>query len=267
MMGILLLAADRVAHLTGRCHIYEKLYLQTKDDCGGSSSSSNSSSSNSSSQNPGRGADDFYPAKTGLETALVLLYTAVLRLLAAALHLYNKNTASRALRAMLEPAKVTDLLDECQTLEARVDIDAGNCERASNAVRHEQQHASLRALLQAFEAPILRTDARVADVWERSNAAQHAAILRWTSHIAHEDMHNAARHGRTPGTAEWLLAHQRFVEWRSCSASMILWLHGIRMFWRSLLSEAGAPTPTPSPLPPPPSPPPPGFSYAIDVRG
>jgi hypothetical protein len=197
------------------------LYLSTN---GGGSSSSSSSSN----QSPGRGADGLGPAREVLETALVLMYIAVLRLLAAALHLYNKNPASRTLRALLDPAKVTDLLAECQTHETLVDIEAGNCERARSAAQHEQLHESLHVLLRAFQAPFMRTDARVADVWERSNATQHAAILCWTSHVAHEDMHGAARHGRTPGTAEWLLAHERFVEWRNCSASTILWLNGIR---------------------------------------
>jgi hypothetical protein len=222
-MGTLLLVTDKVANLTGRCRIYETLYLPTNrnDSDDGSSSSSRSL---------GRGAKGLDPAGKELATGLLLLYTAVLRLLAAALHLYNKNTASRALRALLDLAKVTDLLGDCQTLEARVDIEASNCERASSATRHEQLHASLQALLQALQAPVLRTDTHVAAVWERSGAAQHAAIMRWTLHVTHEDMHGAARHGRTPGTTEWLLAHERFVKWRNCSASTILWLHGIRKF-------------------------------------
>jgi hypothetical protein len=217
-MSTINLAADKVANLTGSCRIYEMLYLP--NNCDGSSSSS-------SSQSPGHGADGIHPARKEFAAALLGLNIAVLRLLAAALYLYNKNAALQALRALLDLAKVTNLLGNCQTLKARINIEAGNCERASSAARHKQLHVLLQALLQAFQAPVLRIDARVATVWERSNAAQRAAILRWTTRIAHGNMHGAVRHGQTPGAAKWLLAHERLVEWRSCSASTILWLHGI----------------------------------------
>jgi hypothetical protein len=43
-------------------------------------------------------------------------------------------------------------------------------------------------------------------------------------------VHETARAGRTPKTGQWLLAHTSFREWRNCSASTILWLHGMCKF-------------------------------------
>jgi hypothetical protein len=217
-MGALLIAADMAAYLTGRCRIYEALYL-----CRGSSGSipNNDSSNDAASQ-----------AQSGLEAALVPLYTAILRLLASAISLYGKSTASRALRAVIDPNKVTDLVADCQALEARVDIEAGNCERASN----EQRHTELLELLDTYRAPIARMDVRVAELWERAGAASRRDVMCWASSIPYEKVHETARVGRTPHTAQWLLAHERFREWRDCSASMILWLHGIRKSCSRILS-------------------------------
>jgi hypothetical protein len=206
-MGALLMAADKAAYLTGRCRVYEALYLR------GSGGDHSSDASLAASQ-----------AQVGLKKALTELYAAILRLLAFAILLYGKSTAARAIRAIIDPNKVTDLVDDCQALEARVDIEAGNCERALN----EARHSSLVELLDKYRAPVARTDARVAELWGRADASGRHDVMCWASSIPYAKVHATARAGRTSATGEWLLAHERFREWRDSSASMIMWLHGIR---------------------------------------
>jgi hypothetical protein len=205
-MGVLLMAADKAAYLTGRCRIYEILYLHSGVD-------SDSCVSLAAAQ-----------AQRGLAGALTDLYTAILQLLANAIHLYGKSTPARAFRAIVEPTKVTKLVDECQALETRVDIEASNCERASSATRD----AALLKLLETYRKPIARTDERVAQLWLRADADYRHQVMCWVSGIPYEKVHETARAGRTPNTGQWLLAHPRFRDWRDCSASTILWLHGMR---------------------------------------
>jgi hypothetical protein len=103
-----------------------------------------------------------------------------------------------------------------------------NCERARSAEQHAEQHADMQLLLDAFRAPIVRSDARVAKLWKRAGRKHLSSVLRWASDIPYELAHATARDGRTPNTATWILRHERFRKWRASSASTVLWLHGIR---------------------------------------
>jgi hypothetical protein len=217
-MGALLVTADKAANLIGRCRIYESLYLRGDGCTAGSGSGSGSGHPSSIAE----------LAECKLKTALVALYTVVLRLLATTIYLCGRSTATRALRAIFDPSKLENLLLECQALEARVDTEVSNCERARSAERHAQQHADLHTLLGAFRAPIVRSDGRVAELWRRAGREHLSSMLCWASDIPYELAHATAREGRTPNTAMWILRHERFREWRASSASTILWLHGIR---------------------------------------
>jgi ankyrin repeat domain-containing protein 50 len=199
-MGALLVGLDTVTNLINRCKIYEILYL-----------------------NDGQAGQAF----SNLEIALVKLYAAMLRFLASANVLYDSNTGVRILRALLEPNKVADFVDQCEKLQAQVDVEANNCDHTDNRVAHARM-AELERLLVDLTAPIIRTDRQVTKLWDRLNDSKRTKILAWASSIPYEDNHYTARQGHVASTGEWLLNHERYREWRGSSASMILWLHGIR---------------------------------------
>jgi hypothetical protein len=207
------MAADKAAYLTGRCRIYEIIYLRRGVDNGSNNYGS---------------TDNFAatPAQRGLNGALTDLYKAILQLLANAIHLYGKSTALRALHAIIDPTKVTNLVDQCTALEMRVDIEASNCERDLSTTRH----TALLKLLETYQKPIARTDERVAQLWLREDADYRHRVMCWASSMPYEKVHGTARAGRTPKTGQWLLAHTSFREWRNCSTSTILWLHGMCKF-------------------------------------
>jgi ankyrin repeat domain-containing protein 50 len=68
----------------------------------------------------------------------------------------------------------------------------------------------------------------VAALYDKLNETERLEILAWVSDIPYKSNHYTASRGRTGGTGEWLLIHERYREWRESSASMILWLHGSR---------------------------------------
>jgi hypothetical protein len=205
-METLLRGLDIILYLINQCEIYEILYIR-----------------------------DPQPAEAlkYLESALVELYTVILRFLAKANGLLGKNTISRALHAFLDPDDWTDFENECQLREKRVEEQAQQCERLYNrdARTNEALNAErLKTLLQDIKKQNDILAETVTNLWERSNAEERRKILEWASDVACEDHHSFARRERTPDTGEWLLMHTEYKRWRSANQSMILWLHGIRKF-------------------------------------
>ncbi|KAI9787365.1 MAG: hypothetical protein M1816_007651 [Peltula sp. TS41687] len=202
-MGDLLVGVEKVTYLVSRCKIYETLYVY--------------------STNPSQ-------ALANLRTALVELYATILRFLALANRLYDKNTFTRTFYAVLNPGEINSFIQSCQPLEERVDLEASNCERTYSHAAHTKlgKHMDqLKQLLKEMREPIVRTDDRVATLWDRSNQSERSGILSWTSNVPYEANHKTASEGRTADTGQWLLTHERYLQWRKSSASMILWLHGI----------------------------------------
>jgi hypothetical protein len=200
-MAALLIGVERVTHAVARCKIYEALYRIALRD-----------------------TDEL----TNLERSLVGLYVVILEYLSAASDLFDMSTLRRIGHAMLMPDKVEAFLAACENALTPLDIDASNCERLFQRAVHDEVSAKLQQLLTELQAPLVRIDRRVAALSERSRRAEHGAILRWVSDIPYETNHHLACHGRTQGTAEWILTRPTYLEWRSTSASMFLWLHGIR---------------------------------------
>jgi hypothetical protein len=203
-MGALLVGVEKVAHLISRCGVYEGLYRA--DLCGET-------------------------ALSDLENGLVRLYAAILRFLASAIPLLDKATPRRALHAVLHPGEVEKFVAECESQEPLLEADVSNCERVrqrSATAAHVQHLQSLRT---ALLEPLVRIDARVEALLDRASETQTCALLQWVSRIPYASIHIAAKEGRTEGTAEWMLQHPNFREWRESSASTLLWLHGIRKFY------------------------------------
>jgi hypothetical protein len=202
-MGALLIGVEKVTYLISRCKIYEILYLHDKQS----------------------GLE-----VKNLELALVELYAAMLQFLAKANRLY-KNFSTRLLHGILNPDEVVGFVKRCEDLETRVDFEVGNCERTYSRTAHaklDECGKRLEQLLAGLQKPIMRTDSGVAALYANLNESERFDILTWLSSIQYEKNHRTAREGRTDGTGKWLLEHERFLDWRRSSSSMILWLHGIR---------------------------------------
>jgi len=197
-MGALLVGLETVTRLINRCRIYEYELLCFQ-------------------------AWPFRQAEENLQSGLVKLYTVMLEFLAKARRLYQASGV-RFLHGVLGPDNITELIDKCQALANEVDTDANKCSRL-----HSQGTGSrLQSLLADLQPPVMRTDARVAALYEELKESEQLDILKWLSNIPYEDNHDSARQGHTEGTGQWLLDHRLFRDWRESSASEILWLHGIR---------------------------------------
>lgn len=207
-MGALLTGVEKMAYLINRCTIYELLYLNK--------------------QLPKE--VELKPAVTNLEAKLVALYTIMLDFLINASRTFNKRTGERTLNAVFNPGKLTIFLNECQALENDLGHEVQNCESVyvrGVEIKSDEQMEKLRRLL---EAPILRVDSGVATICQKLESSERLSILQWISSIQYIENHSFLRQGRTIGTGEWLLKHQRYRTWQNSSASGILWLHGDREY-------------------------------------
>jgi hypothetical protein len=188
-IGALLISIERVAHLISLCTIYEILYLYGKES---------------------------RKATKELESALVALYTVILRFLAEATQFY-KNHHTGVLQGTF-PNLVDSFVNKCGYLENRVSTEAENCEGTSNRTAH--------LMLGEYGYGEEGDNSQVAALSDRLDENKRLKILLWVSNIPYKDSHFIAREGRVDGTGEWLFTHQRYVEWRRSSSSAILWLHG-----------------------------------------
>ena len=212
-MGALLTGVEKITNLISRCQIYEAFYLSR--EC----------------TKAGEWTQERKQSVTNLTSALVALYATMLSFLGDAIRTYNQGAIIRTLCAILNPAKVIGFVDNCQSLENNLAIEAANCERIharQNYGSSGEQIQMLNQILVDLQAPILRVDSRVAALCENLSESRRLNILQWISVIPYEENHFFACQGRTSGTGEWLLQDKRYREWRTSSASMILWLHGDR---------------------------------------
>lgn len=216
-MGALLVGVERLTSLICRCQIYENLYLQNEQS----------------------EQEEWKEAAKNLTSALLTLYGSMLSFLAIAIRAYNQGTISRTLHVILNPVEGIGFLEKWQNLENDVAHEADNCDRIYSRqiarqvtsqiqTSSEEQTQKLTQILADLRAPLLRTDPRLIALWEKLNSFERREILGWISGIPYEENHFFACQGRTSGTGKWLLQHKKYHEWRSSSASMILWLHGDR---------------------------------------
>ena len=215
-MGALLSAVEKVTYLINRCRIYELLYLRQK--------------SHEPKDSPGA------LALENLEQALMALYATILILLSKAGSLYEKSSLARTIYGFLNPKEVATFLQQCQSLEKRVEFEAENCERTYGRKLQTDATGMIQKLSQKLidlESPILRIDSRVIRLYQTMEDSERLHILNWISSIPYEVHHYFARKGWTQGTGQWLLDHSQYREWRDSSASVILWLHGPRKFWHA----------------------------------
>jgi len=194
-MGDLVFACEKLSCLISRGAVYERLYQ------------------------PRTIPKDII---ANLHHALIGLYAAVLRMIALCHGLFLKNTAKRALHAFFNPGDVKAELGECEKLEAQVEYEANNCERA----RSQEADEESKKLLHILQQPILRTDKNVLSLLEKVGEKERLEILDWLSKVLYGKHHKTVKESRTTNTCGWLLDHSRYQEWQEASGSIVLWLCG-----------------------------------------
>ena len=169
-------------------------------------------------------------AADNLDAALLDVYKASIELLAESDTLFSQGMAKQTLRAVLRPKHAEGLTADLFKMEQKLAHEAQACESMRNAKagsKLDSRVSDLEDLLRPLDPLLTRTDTAVSKVLKRVEAAEYDKLVEFISPVPFRDVFDIVKRTRTPGTGEWLLAHESFQEWESIpSSSTLLWLEG-----------------------------------------
>ncbi|KAI4199301.1 MAG: hypothetical protein LQ350_004683 [Teloschistes chrysophthalmus] len=218
---------EKISSYITRCHLYEQFFLTSPS-----------------------------AAQPELESALLRLYTSILLYLARARHYYVQSTLRRLGASVV---RTSDSIDTCLSKVTTEHDDVERCtylvstELSQDAGRkvaeiqssvsslsgdlaalsvdmsasQNAKYHSLKAILETFEQPILRTSVQISDIHANLEKDTRRQILSWLSTVRYREHHRSSFSAVMPGSGRWLQRKQEFIDWKSSSSSSILWIHGI----------------------------------------
>lgn len=185
-------------------------------------------------------------AQKQLEAGLIQLYAVVMRYLCKARVYYEGSTARRIVTSTFRPADLDTILDEITDKELRVrgQADLVDAERQQNMsiVTTDMEvklgkaistlsnlsvsQESLERKIESYNAPFIRIVSQVHALNDSLTMLERTEILKWLSKVPYREHHNSSVSGLLQSTGEWLLSHDKYLDWKRSSTSEVLWLHG-----------------------------------------
>lgn len=202
----MLIGTEKTSYLLVRCQVYRKLYL---DGVNGNNLES-------------------VPL---LARTLVALYSEILSMLSHLIKLTNRSLAKRSLHATLNPSELSGRITKLETLESRIEAEASNCEREARSLSDYKRDKQFETLRTLFSRHLLLAEGERSRYFRVCEENERCEILQWISKVQYEADYYNAQSGRTAGTGQWLLDDAVYQDWRKTSASICLWLHGIRKLY------------------------------------
>ncbi|KAF3915464.1 hypothetical protein ABW21_db0201142 [Orbilia brochopaga] len=198
-----LIGIEKVSKIISRCSAMELLYLSPQ-------------SSNSTNQD-------------SVKESFLGLYSAVLRFLVKAKAFFNQSLGGRVKSSILQSDFHDQYLQDIDILEAELlkwasILDTEFLKSLSGT--QEKQFSTLKSIVNGFEQPIARIDARLEKMADNLNASRRSEILAWLSTTDYCSVHESVQKSITEGTCQWLHKDNKFTNWRTSSSSSIFWLRG-----------------------------------------
>lgn len=98
--------------------------------------------------------------------------------------------------------------------------------------------AAMNALLTSLNEPIQRLVDHSSISAQVLQESQHLQLLHWLSPVPFSSHHKRHSDSRIPTSGQWLLDHDRYLNWRNTSSSSIFLLHGIIGSGKTSLASA-----------------------------
>ncbi|KAI4100788.1 MAG: hypothetical protein L6R37_005236 [Teloschistes peruensis] len=210
---------EKISGYIARCHLYEQLFLAKPS-----------------------------AAQPELKSALLRLYTTILLYVARARQYYAQSTLRRLGASVV---RTSDSIDDCLS---KITTEQGDVQRCTYLVSTElsqdtgrkvgeiqssvsslsgdvaalsvdmsasqnAKYHSLKAILDTFEQPILRTSVQISDIHANLKKNARRQILSWLSTVKYREHHRSSFSTVMPGSGRWLQRKQEFVDWKSSSSS------------------------------------------------
>lgn len=201
------------------------------------------------------------------QSAIVQVYTAILRYLLDAYRYFNQKTIKRISRSILqleEPTLkhlaiikskerdmheyiqlilgeiVTTASDTVDRVETKLNLTRQQQESfpIQDKIFHENQAPEIEEMikiLRRLSEPLSRYGVQLSTIHDKLEAEHRLRILQWLSLVQYKSHHRMKAKELIPGSGNWFLKRPEFVEWLGSSSSSILWLHGIPGSGKSML--------------------------------
>ena len=212
---------EAVSHLITRYAIFEELYLQRES-----------------------------AARHELEDMIVRLYAEVLTFLAKARKdLQSSATSKKSTRTIQFWLLLTGRLvksivrfpEDQQMKKIKVlDADISKLTEVLTVdlqIETTKNVASMHALLTSLNEPIKRIVDHTNITTQVLPGSQRLQLLQWLSLVPFSSHHKRHSESTIPGTGQWLLDHDLYLNWRNTSSSSIFLLHGILGSGKTLLAS------------------------------
>ncbi|KAK6349541.1 hypothetical protein TWF696_005825 [Orbilia brochopaga] len=201
--GNVLIGIEKVSKIISRCSAMELLYL-------------NPNAPNTVNQE-------------ALKEAFVCLYSGVLRFLAKAKKFFTHSTGGRLRASILQSDFHEKYLDDIDTFETDLLKWTSILDREllkDTSETRQKEFSLLKSLINGFELPIARIDARLEKIADDLDTSRRSDILEWLSKTDYRSVHESTQKSITEGTCRWLHKDSKFSNWRTSSSSSIFWLRG-----------------------------------------
>ncbi|KAJ5737600.1 NACHT nucleoside triphosphatase [Penicillium malachiteum] len=149
-----------------------------------------------------------------LRKATVDLYICVLTLLVKSLDL-TSNTVTQFCRSMFENHKPSGILLDLASQKSTLNEAAGLCEVTAKALQDEN-----------FKNCLRDTELFQRQYFQKINENEQREIRDWVSNVPYASHRREIEENRVKETGNWLIQHQRFLDWIQSSSSEVLWLQG-----------------------------------------
>ncbi|KAI0126034.1 hypothetical protein BJ170DRAFT_458596 [Xylariales sp. AK1849] len=197
----LLVGLEKIASICLRCRIYERLYLN----------------------------NDQREVSKALESAITALFVQVLEFPSLAVQVIKSNQSLRnTVVGILQPERFASRLTALEAREKDVEIAANNCHRQLGGDTYRKIDTIHGDLISLLNQGFNRVDDKITSLWTTLDDDERYYMLRWISDIPYQSDFENIRSSRLEGTCEWLIAHEKYIEWRDSNSSTTLRLHEIR---------------------------------------
>lgn len=157
-----------------------------------------------------------------LHRCLLDVYKCALQLMAMSAQLLDKTPLARTVHSVWNPGVLSQKAGEFAALEKRLES-AG---LAAQNAKTSQSDAFLNSYLEKWGISLAKVDKGIVEVLAEIKSKEEQDLLEWTSPVLYGDHLKWILDRRVPDTCDWILHHERFLDWESSSQSSFIWLQG-----------------------------------------
>ncbi|KAJ5153860.1 uncharacterized protein N7500_009299 [Penicillium coprophilum] len=174
--------------------------------------------------------------QVNLHSALTSLYGKILVFLADGIRYFNQSSASRFVKSVFQTSQ-NEELEEISKLDGEL-IKLAQIVDSQEQRQISIQTETIQRIAETLRRPVCRLIDSSTMYTKTLENDKFYAVLKWLSTTPYYQHHQLHSETRLSGSAQWLLDHPRFKEWKGSSSSSLFLLHGIPGSGKTHLTSA-----------------------------